>query len=426
MLLFLFVPETFRDRSSNPNDLQGSQRRDSSTIENGVHGPELRKTNATNADARPDNFNMDGPRDFRLHLEMPPLHDPSHAEAQRVVPGDVSRPVPLLHNLNSPFYVSLEENQDYLDHHLMPSAAQPEEKQEPPKIEATAHVENPNAEATQAPTRLNSIVPKSKDDPAKDQDRSFKTFLKTLKPWSGRLNDGHWFLIMLRPFILFSYPSILWSIVIYSLSTAWLDVLLRSVAQIYQAKELYHFSTLDTGLIYLSPFAGTVFGTVVSGKLSDIMIRHMSRRNRGIYEPEFRLLMAIPIGLTTAIGLMGFGCSISSESHDLKWIIPIVFLGLVAFGTSLAATTAITFCLDSHRRFAVEAMVALSFGKNILLGVPFSLFFDRWVRRDGFRMVGFVGGGLILGVMLLATIPMYLFGKRGRKWVAKRGLTKKF
>ena len=43
--------------------------------------------------------------------------------------------------------------------------------------------------------------------------------------------------------------------------------------------------------MYVSPFIGGVLGTAVAGKVSDVIVQYMSRRNGGVYEPEFRLVM---------------------------------------------------------------------------------------------------------------------------------------
>jgi len=148
---------------------------------------------------------------------------------------------------------------------------------------------------------------------------------------------------------------------VYALSIGWLIVLSESVAHIYQGKEHYNFSPLGTGLVYLSPFIGGVIGTAVAGRVSDIIVRFMTRRNGGVYEPEFRLVMAIPVAVTTAAGLMGFGWS--AQERD-AWIVPTIFFGLISFGCSLGSTTSITFCLDSYRQYAGEALVTLNFSKS--------------------------------------------------------------
>ena len=188
-----------------------------------------------------------------------------------------------------------------------------------------------------------------------------KTYVQTLKPWNGRLRNENWFLVALRPFILFAYPSILWSTLVYSLSIGWLIVLSESVAEIYQNKESYHFTALQTGLVYISPFVGGVLGTAVAGKVSDIIVRFMSRRNGGIYEPEFRLVMAIPVAVATCIGLMGFGWS--AQKKD-SWVVPTLFFGVISFGCALGSTTSITFAVDSYRQYAGEALVTLNFSKS--------------------------------------------------------------
>ena len=188
-----------------------------------------------------------------------------------------------------------------------------------------------------------------------------KTYRQTLRVYSGRLSKDNWFKVALRPFILFAYPSILWSATVYALSVGWLIVLSESVSTIYEKKTTYNFTALQAGLIYLSPFIGGVLGTAVAGKLSDVIVRYLARRNGGVYEPEFRLVMAIPVALCTSIGLMGYGWS--AHEHD-AWIVPTLFFGIISFGCCVGSTTAITFAVDSYRQYAGEALVTLNFSKS--------------------------------------------------------------
>ena len=137
-------------------------------------------------------------------------------------------------------------------------------------------------------------------------------------------------------------------------------MLSESVAHIYHDTS-YNFTPLQVGLVYISPFVGGVLCTAVAGRVSDLVVRFMARKNDGVYEPEFRLLMAVPISISTVIGLMGFGWS--AEERD-SWIVPTVFFGVISFGCSLASTTAITFVVDSYRMYAGEALVTLNFSKS--------------------------------------------------------------
>lgn len=250
-----------------------------------------------------------------------------------------------------------------------------------------------------------------------------KTFRQQLRPYSGRLQtNDKWIRVMLRPFILFAYPSILWSSLIYALSIGWLIVISESVSSIYENRESYSFSALQVGLVYISPFIGGVLGTAVAGKVSDLIVRFLARKNGGVYEPEFRLVMAIPIAITTVIGLMGFGWS--AEEKD-NWIVPTVFFGIISFGCSLGSTTSITFAVDSYRQYAGEALVTLNFSKNILHGLVWSLFFNRWLEADGSKKVFVAIGGIQLAC-LLTTVPMYVWGKRARMWTVRRNMMEKF
>ncbi|KAM0279666.1 hypothetical protein ACHAQH_004468 [Verticillium albo-atrum] len=231
-----------------------------------------------------------------------------------------------------------------------------------------------------------------------------------------------WLKVMIRPFILFAYPSVLWSTVIYSCSVGWLIVISETMSMIYRTSDSYNFTALQTGLVYISPFVGGILGTAVAGKVSDIIVRAMARRNGGLYEPEFRLVMAIPILISTVIGLMGFGWSAEERDH---WMVPTVFFGVVSFGCSMGSTTSITYCVDSYRQYAGEALVTLNFSKNILHGLVFSLFVTHWMASDGPKTM-FIWLGVIQLIFCLFSIPMFIFGKRARMWTVRKNFMEKF
>jgi MFS family permease len=220
-----------------------------------------------------------------------------------------------------------------------------------------------------SPARTESLEPAGTPLPATLQytnrlrERPKIPYSQLLSVWNGRIAQDSWYRVAARPFVLFAYPSVLWSTVVYSLSVGWLIVLSESVAHIFEGKAHYNFTALQTGLVYISPFVGGLLGTAVAGKVSDIIAKYMTKRNGGIYEPEFRLVMAIPIALSTVIGLMAFGWS--AENED-SWIVPTIFFGMISFGCCLGSTTAITFCVDSYRQYAGEALVTLNFSKSML------------------------------------------------------------
>ncbi|KAL9565110.1 hypothetical protein ACKAV7_010755 [Fusarium commune] len=252
--------------------------------------------------------------------------------------------------------------------------------------------------------------------------RPARSFVQHMKVFNGRLNNDNWFKVMIRPFILLVYPAVLWSAIMYSCSIGWLIVLAETMAMIYRDPHRYNFTAIQTGLVYLAPFIGAVLGTGVAGKISDILVRSMAHRNGGLYEPEFRLIMALPILITTCMGLIGFGWS--AEVHD-EWVVPTIFFGIISFGCSLGSTTSITFCVDCYRQYAGEALVTLNFTKNIAHGLVFSLFVSHWLEKDGSKRV-FMWIGVIQLIVCLFSIPMYIFGKRARMWTARKNLIEKW
>ena len=272
-----------------------------------------------------------------------PNDSADHLKVIEVSPGDQGRQMLGSQQMNAPSYFANEESNTGF---AKEEHATPEESVGTPGSVRSDH-EIPASGGPRYTHHLRTQPP--------------KTYVQSLRPWNGRLRDENWFLVAFRPFILFAYPSILWSTLVYSLSIGWLIVLSESVSSIYRNKDSYNFTALQTGLVYVSPFLGGVLGTAVAGKVSDIIVRFMSRRNGGVYEPEFRLVMAIPVTISTCVGLMGFGWS--AQERD-NWIVPTVFFGIISFGCALGSTTAITFAVDSYRQYAGEALVTLNFSKS--------------------------------------------------------------
>ena len=362
---------------------------------------------------------------------LPALSPASHKFAASIEPRGEGPQTPGLRNLNSSFYISNEKpgtNYFKNEHEDVEVALDTAGSTRIDCESAATSVKSPELGPQRYTMYLRTQPP--------------KTYRQTLKPWNGKLRHENWLKVAIRPFILFAYPSILWSTLVYSLSIGWLIVLSESVSTIFENKATYNFTPLQAGLIYVSPFIGGVLGTAVAGKVSDVIVRYMSRRNGGVYEPEFRLVMAIPIALATCIGLMGYGWS--AEEKD-NWVVPTVFFGIISFGCALGSTTSITFAVDSYRQYAGEALCTLNFSKSksnipngqyialvlilvfsdIFHGLVFSLFFNRWLSADGFKTTFVAIGGIQLAC-LITTVPMYIFGKRARMWTVRKNFMEKF
>ncbi|KAM3422377.1 hypothetical protein BST61_g2734 [Cercospora zeina] len=402
-LLFFLVPETFWDRTPVPHKhrhpLRSVRSISRSMIRSNLPSPELARSEAP--PPKPKHVPADGEKRPVAHFENDALDNEkgSHGTSQENSLSD---------EMNKETIPSTPQpaNVPHEDYFSLPPAD---------NADAEAQVFTPRTRDFAAPDPRNEYTKQVAAQPP-------KTWLQSLSPYSGRLSDSSWLRVMIRPFILFAYPSILWSALVYSLSIGWLIVLSESISKIYMTRDTYNFTALQAGLVYISPFVGGILGTAVAGKVSDIIVRWLSRRNGGIYEPEFRLIMAIPIALTTTIGLMGYGWSAHEKD---AWIVPTIFFGFISFGCSLGSTTSITFAVDSYRQYAGEALVTLNFSKNIFHGLVFSLFFNHWLDGEGSKDVFVSIGGIQLACML-TTIPMYIYGKRARMWTVKKNFMEKF
>lgn len=438
ILLFFFVPETFWDRTPRPRHAVKRPNMYRSVSDLVTHGFRGRRPHVQRLEDEPEAEEIDTDA-----IQPASLRKPKQVGFADGGGDDMSEKAgeedDTISPLESPAITDVER--PYPSPRIPPSTAIPEgrergnESQRVEDLEAAKRVTTSPARSDFAePTPISATLQYTN----RLRERPRVPFVQSLRPFHGRITHDKWLKVAVRPFILFAYPSVLWSAMVYALSVGWLIVLSESVAHIYEGDGIYHFTALQTGLIYISPFVGGLLGTAVAGKVSDIIVRYMTRRNGGVYEPEFRLVMAIPIALSTTAGLMGFGWS--AQERDL-WIVPTIFFGLISFGCCLGSTTSITFCVDCYRQYAGEALVTLNFSKSkspvlalsawiltradVLHGLIFSLFIVDWLESQGAQTVFLALGGIQLG-LLMFSIPMYIYGKRARMWMVRRRLMEKF
>jgi hypothetical protein len=443
-LIFFFVPETFWDRAPTPRGRTAARSKSPGSLHHHLHLPSLHKKSDHGFDKvkkEEDDFSVPQtplspaelprrpPKSARVGFAVDADRDASPPRRPAASPSGIATPTSAVSRHDyfasalpgEPTQLQNPAGQDATVPRISTSGLAKSDPSEEEKHLATT----PDCATLQHHSASSEV---SLDQPSihyTDYYREAppKSYIESLKPWNGRLaKKDKWHRVMIRPFILFAYPAVLWSSMVYALAVGWLIVISESIAHIYENRSTYNFTPLQVGLVYISPFIGGVLGTAVAGKFSDIIVRFMARKNDGVYEPEFRLVMALPIAISTTIGLMGFGWS--AEEKD-AWIVPTVFFGIISFGCSLASTTAVTFVVDSYRVYAGEALVTLNVCKNILHGFIFSLFFTRWLEAKGPKDVFLAVGSIQLGCMLLS-VPMYVFGKRARMWTVRKNFMEKF
>lgn len=170
-----------------------------------------------------------------------------------------------------------------------------------------------------------------------------KSFIAEMAFWSKPDPSVSLVRAFLRPFILLTYPTVLWSSFIYGISLGW-NVILASVVGILFAP--YGFDAQAQGLVFLSPAIGSLVGTWLCGPLSDKIATHYTKLNNGIREPEMRLPTCI---IATALAFLGALITALTLVHQTHWMGPIVGYGILSAGAQMGATLSMSYSLDCHQ-----------------------------------------------------------------------------
>ena len=176
--------------------------------------------------------------------------------------------------------------------------------------------------------------------------RPKKTYVQSLALFDGRKTDESFFKLLLRPFPLFAQPAFLWACLIQGTMIGWTVFIGVILAAIFLGPPRWWNEVL-TGYSYTGPFLGALFGFFVSGALADWSAKYLTKRNGGIYEPEFRILLVIPQLVIGSIGLYGFAATCQGPYH---WAVPIMFFGFEVAGMVIGAVASSLYIVDAYRR----------------------------------------------------------------------------
>lgn len=102
--------------------------------------------------------------------------------------------------------------------------------------------------------------------------------------------------------------------------------------------------------MYTGAFIGALIGFVLCGLLSDSSARFLMRRNHGVYEPEFRLVLVIPQLVLGCAGLYGFGW-MSADVGRYGWVWVDFWFGCEVAGMVCGAVASALYVVDAHREF---------------------------------------------------------------------------
>ena len=242
------------------------------------------------------------------------------------------------------------------------------------------------------------------DDRPTDGPTAFRKtpYAQTLMPFNGRKDSESFWKLLIRPFPLFLHPAIFWGCLIQGVIIGWTVMVGVTLAAVFLGPPLW-FTELQTGYLYTGAFIGSIVGLILSGLLTDLINKFMIRLNHGKYEPEFRILLVIPMLIFCGIGLYGFGIT-ASDSRRYHWLIPDVFLMFIVVGMVMGAVASALYIVDAHREIAVEAFTCLLVFKNVFSFILTYFAYD-WINAHGTKTIFIVIASIEMAVCC-TSIPM--------------------
>ncbi|KAF2839660.1 major facilitator superfamily transporter [Patellaria atrata CBS 101060] len=221
------------------------------------------------------------------------------------------------------------------------------------------------------------------------------------KPWDAAL----------RFVLTFKFLAVFLSVFFYSFAFYWW--LLCVITMLPIAYETYqpHIQ----GLLFIGLILGTLFSELfTSGKLSDIIIRRLVKKNNGIKTAEMRLWLAYPAAFLSALGLIIWGISIDKGYH---WMVGQVAFFLFAAGIQMGNTVIAAYVVDCY---PLQSMSMITFYAVLLNFSAFAspFFIAPYVDSVGFTWTFASQGIFTFFVTVPAIAGIHYFGGRIR---AKNG-----
>jgi MFS family permease len=242
-----------------------------------------------------------------------------------------------------------------------------------------------------------------------------KTYTQKLKVWGFRRPgqpNNFWRSIWL-PFLLLRFPAIVFAGILVGSVLSWFNVVNATIALVLAAPP-YSFSTNGIGLIFLAPFLGCTIGCVFAGVSADRFAVWMSRRKGGIFEPEYRLWMAVlPVVLHPA-GCILFGVG---ANHGVHWVGLAFGLAFIVGTFPIGSAIAINYIIDSYREVSGSGLVTMICIRNAM-GFGFSYGVTPWIAATGVQNT-YIAVGFIGMFFWALSFLFIVIGKKTRKASAK-------
>ncbi|KAK2606139.1 hypothetical protein QQS21_003422 [Conoideocrella luteorostrata] len=256
--------------------------------------------------------------------------------------------------------------------------------------------------------------------PIGDANTPKKTFAESMSLFDGRKTHERYWVLFFRPFPLALNPAFIWGCLIQGTMIGW-TIFIGVIMGVIFIGPPFFWGEEKAGYTYGAPFLGALIGFIISGLMADTTAKFFTKRNKGIYEPEFRLVLIIPMLIAAGVGLYGFG--IASDrllSGQYSVYVPLAFFGFEVGGMVIGTVASSLYIVDAYRDLTIEGFTLMIIFKNIFSCILTFYAFD-WIIGGGFQQVFLIVASIQMGICVL-TIPLYIFGKRVRAFYTRNDL----
>lgn len=243
-----------------------------------------------------------------------------------------------------------------------------------------------------------------------------KTFFQELALFNGTFSNEGIVPLLIAPFAVCLNVAVFWSVVVSGGVTALYVSQSLGLAQIFQSPP-YLLSTAGVGYLSLGPFIGALIGSSVMSVINDPIIKWCAVRNKGVYEPEYRLLPVVVGGVFVGVGLMAFG-ALAQEGRS--YYATATMHALTLGGVVIVVIAVSGYALDAFVEVSDDVFVAMIIFKNFVF-YGFSWFVNDWIADSGPSHVFYVFGGIAFA-MTITTPIVFFFGKRYRSYWSRNNL----
>jgi MFS family permease len=180
-----------------------------------------------------------------------------------------------------------------------------------------------------------------------------KTFVQELAVYNGSFSDDSILKFLIGPFLTLLNPAACYAVLASGLLNSWYVGSAIILAGIFSGPP-WTFNAAQIGYLGAGPFVGGAVGSLVCGFFGDHVIKVLTKRNKGVYEPEFRLVFMLPAGIACGIGmfLFGYTLEIGAAAEVCAFL-----QGVMMVGVLIGIFSTLSYGLDSFRSQSNEIFV---------------------------------------------------------------------